>query len=120
MHKFLAAAALTLALICHAHAGDTSCRGTVVVGPEWTTVEDEATVPLPKDHPRYAPNSICRFKTESPLGKRILAKCPNGSQCEISLSIANKPKDYVASGQYNEIWTIVKWPEGGVRGPAKK
>jgi hypothetical protein len=81
------------------------------VGPEWTTVEDAMSEPLPKDHPRYSPPEVCRFKTNSPLGKRILAKCPAGTMCTLDLSIENKPSDHRVEGN---IRTIVKWPVGGV------
>jgi hypothetical protein len=106
---------LTLAFVLSAStasfAGDTSCGGKIVVGPEWTTMEDEHEIPLPKDHPRYSPPVVCRFKTESPLGKRILGKCPNGVSCVFNLSIANKPKDHRKDGH---VWTITQWPQGGV------
>jgi hypothetical protein len=110
--KPLAIAAMSIAMLAPAKAGDTSCRGTLTVGPEWVTVPDEATVPLPRDHPRYTPNVICRVKTGSPIAKRILRICTDGQYCDISLSIANKPKDYTFTAP--NIYTIVKWPEGGV------
>jgi hypothetical protein len=109
----IAGLAIMLLASTAAMAGSTGCRGTVVVGPEWTTVEHEATISLPKDHPRYSPPPICRFKTASPLGKRILRKCPNGSECTLDLSIANKPKDHRLEGRF---YTIIKWPEGGITG----
>jgi hypothetical protein len=112
MKKLLMATALVLAFSCSASAGYTGCTGTVVVGSEWTTIADEAPVPLPKDHPRYTPNAICRFKTASALGKRILNKCPDGSKCELSLSIANHPKDH--RWEEDKFFTIIKWPEDGV------
>jgi hypothetical protein len=114
MSRLLTTAAALIALTISAlpaNAGDNSCVGTVVVDPEWITVEDEHAVPLPKDHPRYSPNAICRIKTNSPLGQRFLRKCPNGSYCDISLSIDNHPKDHRVEGRYN---TIIKWPAGGV------
>jgi hypothetical protein len=112
MTKTIITIALVAALVPNAAlAGSTGCRGTVVVGPEWTMVEDEATIPLPKDHPRYSPPPICRFKTASPLGQRILRKCPNGTECTISLSIADNPKDHRVEGDY---FTIIRWPADGV------
>jgi hypothetical protein len=104
--------AIVLAMVTTAKAGYNGCRGTLVVGPEWTTVEDEATEPLPMDHPRYTPNVICRVKTVSPLAKRILRICSEGTECEISLSIDNNPKDHRFTRP--NFYTIIKWPEGGV------
>jgi hypothetical protein len=106
--------ALVLLAATPAWAGSTGCRGEVVVGPEWTTIEDTSISPLPKDHPRYSPNPVCRFKTATPLGKRILKKCPNGTECSIELSIASKPKDHRVEGPYENIYTIIGWPEEGV------
>jgi hypothetical protein len=99
--SFYLTAALLALTASTAFAGDTTCSGTIVVGPEWTAVQE-----LPTDYPMN-----CRFKTASELGKRILRKCPNGSQCELHLSTANHPNDYRWDGKFT---TIVKWPEGGV------
>lgn len=101
MKTLLLAASLALVTF-PAAAGDNTCAGTIVVGSEWTVVEDD-TPTLVKMN--------CRFKTASELGKRILRTCPNGSQCELHLSIDNHPKDYRRDGKF---MTIVKWPEGGV------
>jgi hypothetical protein len=120
MRKLLLTAAALLALTSAAPAGSTTCQGEVVVGSEWTTVEDESTVPLPKDHPRYSPPDVCRFQTTSALGKRILAKCPAGSTCLLDLSIENKPSDHRVSyeggkpGYGRATLTIIKWPVNGV------
>jgi hypothetical protein len=81
----------------HSFAGDARCAGKVVVGPVWTTVADEL--------------AVCRFKTESSLGKRILSKCPNGVACDINLNLSSMPKDYRKEGRF---WTIINWPAGGV------
>jgi hypothetical protein len=104
-----------LALLCatsSAFAGSTTCQGEVVVGPEWTTITEEDT--LPKGHPYYVGPTVCRFKTASPHGKRILRQCPNGSTCTLDLSIDNNPKDHRKEGKFETLWTIIKWPEHGV------
>jgi hypothetical protein len=108
---FLFATALLPLTASTAFAGDNSYMGKIVAGPEWTTMEDETRVPLPKDHPNYTPNSIVRFKTASDLGKRILRTCPNGSRCWIRLSIVERPKDYRVDGRFI---TVIKWPYDGV------
>ena len=71
-------AAALLAATATAHAGVNTCEGTVQVGKEWTMVVG--------DTGNYAPNG-CRFPTASSLGRRILATCPNGSQCLIDVSL---------------------------------
>jgi hypothetical protein len=119
MKKLLLTAAALIALTSAASAGSTRCEGHVVVGSEWTTVEDESVVPLPKDHPRYTPPDICRFKTNSALGKRILAKCPAGSLCNLDLAI-DAGSDHQVSyeggkpGYGRATRTIIKWPTNGV------
>lgn len=110
MKAIIIAAALLLTATA-ANAGDNSCRGAMVVGPEWTTITGDETSLLPKDHPRYVPATVCRFMTASPLGKRILRICPNGSQCTLSLSINSNAKDHKVDGHYV---TIVRWPLDGV------
>jgi hypothetical protein len=51
-----------------ASAGDNSCAGVISVGKEWTTMFD-------KD----LPDNTCRFKTDSDMGRKILAACPHHS-----------------------------------------
>ena len=85
------------------------CMGKIVVGAEWTTFENTAVVPHPRDSIRYVPSLACRFKTNSALGKRILAKCPNGSQCTVYLSV-DKLDHHIGS----EHLTITKHPMHGV------
>jgi hypothetical protein len=70
----IAAAAITLTTT--AHAGLNLCEGTVRVGKEWTTVK--------------GPNDDCRFKTASPVGRRILSACPDGSECQIDLPLSDR------------------------------
>lgn len=100
MLKILTAALLALTAST-ALAGDNTVSGTIVVGPEWTTMEDDHT------SSSTAPPSIVRFKTKSDLGKRILRVCPNGSKCEMGLSISERPKDHRIEGRFI---TIIKWP----------
>jgi hypothetical protein len=45
------------------------------------------------------------------LGKRILRVCPDGSKCELHLSISEHPKDHRVEGKF---LTVIKWPEDGV------
>lgn len=77
MRRLIMTAALAL-LTTAAHAGVNTCEGTVQAGAEWTMVVGETG--------NYAPNG-CRFATASKLGRRILAVCPNGSQCLIDVSL---------------------------------
>jgi hypothetical protein len=84
--SLLAAAAIAL-LTTAANAGSNSCGGTVQVGPEWTTVKG--------DLGDFAPNG-CRFQTASKLGRRIIAACPNGSECMIDVPL-NKRSSTITS-----------------------
>jgi hypothetical protein len=72
------ALAFTSISITAAHAGSNTCQGTVQIGKEWTMVKG--------DGDQYA----CRFQTDSKLGRRIIAICPGGSECMISIPL-NKP-----------------------------
>jgi hypothetical protein len=65
MKKLAAMLMLAAAMISPAHAADNSCRGTVVVVDAWTWIGD------------------CTFKTESKVGRKILAVCPYDSTCRI-------------------------------------
>ena len=79
MKRLIAAAAIML-LATTAHAGDNSCFGLLVVGPQWTAIHTGAN--------NSPPNSnVCRFKTASPLGQRVLRVCPNGSECLIEMPL---------------------------------
>ena len=98
MKTFIIAALLALT-VSTAFAGDNTVRGTIVVGPEWTTMEVGRA---------STPSSIVRFKTTSALGKRILRVCPDGSKCEMGLSISERPKDHRIEGRF---LTLIKWPE---------
>ena len=69
MRKIILAAAL-LTLAAPVHAGDRLCQGKIVVSKEWTTVDEDG----------------CRFKTNSKIGRQILAVCPDGSTCSFDLS----------------------------------
>jgi hypothetical protein len=53
-------------------------RGYVMIGKEWTTVKG--------DTGDFAPDG-CRFLTSSKLGRRIIAACPDGSQCLIDVPL---------------------------------
>ena len=85
--------------------------GKVIVGAEWTTFENTAVVPHPKEMARYVPSNACRFKTKSAVGKRILAKCPNGSQCTVYLSLDKLDHNIDMEKQH---LTITKHPMHGV------
>jgi hypothetical protein len=80
----IATAALLLALTAPAaHAGDNSCLGTVQQA-------DKGSPLLAIDD--------CFFDPKSTVGKKILAICPIGSQCNVSLDLrasrkASKLKD---------------------------
>jgi hypothetical protein len=63
-------------MMTSAHAGTNTCEGTVNVDHDMTTVVGE--------YGSFGPNG-CRFPTASKLGRRILAACPNGSQCMIDV-----------------------------------
>jgi hypothetical protein len=67
--------------ITAAHAGSNACGGIVQVGPEWTTVKG--------DLGDFAPDG-CRFQTASKLGRRILAVCPDGSECMIDVPLGKR------------------------------
>jgi hypothetical protein len=64
-----------------ANAGSNECEGAVIVGNEWTTVIGKTG--------DYAPNG-CQFKTTSRLGRRILAVCPDKTECWISLPFSTR------------------------------
>ena len=87
------------------------CMGKVIVGAEWTTFENTAVVPHPKEMARYVPSNACRFKTKSAVGKRILAKCPNGSECTVYLSLDKLDHHIDVEKQH---LTITKHPMYGV------
>jgi hypothetical protein len=81
MKRTVIAATAALLMTTTAHAGSIECTGVVKVGPEWTTVVG--------DEGSYAPTA-CRFKTASQLGRRILAVCANGSDCEIVVTLPKR------------------------------
>jgi hypothetical protein len=73
--------------ITTAHAGSNTCEGNVMVGKEWTTAKG--------DTGDFAPDG-CRFLTSSKLGRRIIAACPDGSQCLIDVPL-NKRSHTITS-----------------------
>jgi hypothetical protein len=87
MRTIMTAAAALLATITAASAGSNVCEGTVQVGKEWTTIRGEFG--------DYAPEG-CRFQTASKLGRRIIAACPNGSECQIDIPL-NKRQSTITS-----------------------
>jgi hypothetical protein len=92
-HLMLAAAtALAIAATAPASAGDRSCLGTIKVGKEWTTIEYAALA------------GGCRFKTDSKVGRKILAICPNGVECEIDNDLSTP------AAASNGFMTITKTP----------
>ena len=89
-----------------AHAGSNECVGTVDVGPELTTITDTHSSSLRDD--QFGPDEprLCQFKTNSPLGKRILRVCPEASECTLQLSINNNPSELASrSSALNLIQT---------------
>jgi len=82
MNKAAYAVLIALASYGSAFAGSNVCYGLVKVGRGWTTVVS--------DYGDYAPNG-CRFRTKSPLGQKILAECPDGSECEIIKETEDRP-----------------------------
>ena len=85
MKKNLLALAIVVVLAsipALALVGSNECDGIVQVGEEWTTVAGEMG--------DYAPNG-CQFRTASKLGRRILAVCPDGSECQIDLPLQSWP-----------------------------
>jgi hypothetical protein len=61
-----------------AMAGSNECEGRVTVGKEWTIIKG--------DTGDFAPDG-CRFRTSSKLGHRILATCPDNSDCTVSIPL---------------------------------
>jgi hypothetical protein len=51
------------------------CGGVVSVGKEWTTVKGK---PFQYNPTGGLSQPGCRFRTNSKVGRRILAACPNG------------------------------------------
>ena len=82
MNKAAYAVLIALASYGFAFAGSNVCYGLVKVGRGWTTVVS--------DYGDYAPNG-CRFRTKSELGRKILAECPDGSECEIIKEVEDRP-----------------------------
>jgi hypothetical protein len=87
MRKIILAAAL-LTLSAPAHAGDRLCQGKIVVSKEWTTVDEDG----------------CRFKTNSKIGRQILAVCPDGSICSFDSELSTKV-DHPMTKPYLKTWS---------------
>jgi len=87
--RFILTTAFAVAsfVITSAHAGSNMCGGIIEVGPYWTTVKG--------DLGDFAPDG-CRFQTDSKLGRRIIAACPNGSECMIDVPL-NKRSPTITS-----------------------
>jgi hypothetical protein len=62
-----------VASITSAAAGSNLCKGIITAAqvPGWTVIQNEST------------DEDYSFKTNSPLGRRILKVCPIGSTCQI-------------------------------------
>jgi len=83
----LAIAAMSIAMLAPAKAGDNSCLGVVTVGKEWSMIE-VADIEIAFEGKRYVqPGYKCRFLTASKIGRQILSKCPNGSSCSVSMPL---------------------------------
>jgi hypothetical protein len=92
MTKTLLAAAALLALASPAFAGSNACNGEVSADKDWVYVTDY----INEIGARYdaatktvltyqGPVQPCRAKVGSPIARRILAKCPIGSECQIEM-----------------------------------
>jgi len=104
MRKLLLATVTLAAMTSAAQAGAVTCKGEVFNDtPGWTTIADRSP---------DSPDEFCRFKTKSPVGKRILAKCPVGSTCDIDL--LNERNINVAQSHSWTIITIINVPVGGI------
>jgi hypothetical protein len=109
MKTLLLTAAALVALTGAAQAGSFPCEGEVVVNAGWASLL--ATEPKADDD--KSPDQICRFKANTPLGKRLLAKCPVGSICNMDLydgGVGN----HITYNHGVTIVTITKWPASGV------
>ena len=82
----MTAAALALLTTTPARAEVNQCQGVIHAGQKFTLVIDDSD---------YKPNG-CRFETASPLGRRILAACPNGTRCWIDVVSEQKLVDKAA------------------------
>src|SRR5262245_45358830 len=108
MKRFLIAMALLGLFASASFAGDASCEGTITAHPDWTIVADG--------------HRVCRFKTKSSLGKRILRVCPDGSDCTLNLSVdanvgdlgPHKDNCVACQNSMHHVWTITAWPQHGV------
>ena len=87
--------------ITTAHAGSNVCQGTVQVGKEWTTVKGKFG--------DYAPDG-CRFQTTSELGRRIIAACPDTSECMIDVPLDEKIEHHHQYYQRREAAAAERFP----------
>jgi hypothetical protein len=75
---FLLLTTATMITASPAFAGSNTCYGKLTIHPEgWTTVIDQDG---------YG----CQFQTKSPIGKKIIAVCPHGSECDIDIELDAK------------------------------
>lgn len=110
MKKLLLTAATLVALASPAMAGSMPCKGEMMLDKAgWASLL--ATGPKADDD--TSDDEICRFKANTPLGKRILKVCPVGSICEMDL-VDGGIGNYETSNHGWTIRTITKWPAGGV------
>jgi len=80
MRKWLVVFA-SMCLMESAQASANVCGGVVSVGKEWTTVKGDGMF-----------DSGCRFRTNSKVGRRILATCPNESECAIVVPLGQSSR----------------------------
>ena len=88
--------------ITTAHAGSNVCQGTVQVGKEWTTVKGKFG--------DYAPDG-CRFQTTSELGRRIIAACPDTSECMIDVPLTKRSSTITSITNVERLPSLKKLPE---------
>ena len=97
MTKTLLAAAALVALASPAFAGSNSCRGEVTADKDWVYVTDHVNEIGGRYDPAtgkslvfQGPPQPCKAKPNSAIGRRILAKCPVGTECWIEMPDDNK------------------------------
>jgi hypothetical protein len=88
MRKWLVVFA-SICLMESSQAWANVCGGEVSVGKEWTTVKGK---PFQYNPTGGLSQPGCRFRTDSKVGRRILATCPNGSECAIVVPLGQSSK----------------------------
>jgi len=88
----ITAVCISVAIPSVSKAGYDRCEGLVQVGPDvWSIVISNRD------------NSVCWFESYSKAGHEILAECPNGSVCSISLPLKGEPGAPIEHGTIKRI-----------------